>query len=79
MKKITAYVNGLRIRHLLQELESIGIGEVKVTEYTSTPPEISFLHLLCEESKVDIVRSTIDRIGATGTACDCYFRVTDPH
>jgi nitrogen regulatory protein PII len=77
MKKITAYVNGLRVQHLMQELQALGIREVRVTEYTSSLPKISFVRFLCEDGEVDRVQSTIDQIGATGTACDHCFRVTD--
>jgi len=77
MKKITAYVNGLRIQQLMKELQALGIREMSVTEYVSSIPKISHLGLMCDDREVEIVRSVIDRIGATGTACDHCFRATD--
>lgn len=77
MKKITAYVNGLRVQDLMKELQELGAREMSVIEYVSSIPKISHLGLLCDDREVEIVRSVIDRIGATGTACDYCFRATD--
>ena len=77
MKNITAYVNTLRVQHLMEELSALGVRELKVKDYFSPSPKISYMKLLCEDDKVEKVRSVIDRIGATGTACDHCFRVTD--
>ena len=77
MKKITAYVNTLRVQHLMEELSALGVRELKVKDYFSPFPKISYMKLLCEDDKVEKVRSVIDRIGATGTACDHCFRITD--
>ncbi|OGU69432.1 MAG: hypothetical protein A3H45_10175 [Ignavibacteria bacterium RIFCSPLOWO2_02_FULL_55_14] len=61
MKEITADVNGLRVQHLMKELQALGIREVGVIEYVSSIPKISVLRLLCDDREVESVRSLIDR------------------
>ncbi len=77
MKKITAYVDGLRVQHLIRELQALGIKEISVTEYVSSIPKISHLRLFRDVGEVEKVRSLIARIAATGTACDHCFRAMD--
>lgn len=77
MKKITAYVNTLRVHWLVEELEAAGIKEIMVTEFFSPLSKISRMELACEDDKVETVRSIVHRIGTTEAAGDHLFVVTD--
>ncbi|MEX1138699.1 MAG: hypothetical protein WEF53_05085 [Bacteroidota bacterium] len=73
MKKVTAYVNTLRVHWLVEELEAMGIGEIMVTEYFSPSSNISRMELFSEDRDVENVRDVIHRIGTTGEAGDHSF------
>jgi nitrogen regulatory protein PII len=77
MKKVTTYVNTIRVHWLVEELEGAGIKEIMVTEYFSPLSKISRLELACEDDKVETVRSIVHRIGTTGAPGDHLFVVTD--
>ena len=77
MKKITAYVNTLRVHWLVEELEAIGIREIMVTEYFSPSSQISRLELCCEDQAAEKVRAIVHRVGTGGSPCDHFFEVTD--
>jgi len=77
MKKITAYVNPLRVHWLIEELEAIGINEIMVIEYFAPVSKISRFELLCEDQTVERVRRIIDKIGTTGAPGDHFIAVTD--
>ncbi|GBD87287.1 hypothetical protein BMS3Abin03_01215 [bacterium BMS3Abin03] len=79
MKKVTAYVNTIRVHWLVHELQKIGIDEIMVTEYFKPKSQISRLELKCGNIWVDQVRKIIHDVGTTGIACDHYFEVTDLH
>ncbi|KAF0138551.1 MAG: hypothetical protein FD122_3770, partial [Stygiobacter sp.] len=70
MKKITAYINTIRVHWLVEELESIGINEMMVTEYFSPSSKISRMELLAQDDAVEKVREIIHRIGTTGEVAD---------
>lgn len=74
MKKITAYINTVRVHWLVEELEALGIAEIMVTEYFSPSSRISRMELLSKDDVVERVRETVHRIGTTGAAADhCFF------
>jgi hypothetical protein len=77
MKRITAYVNTLRVHWLVEALETIGVSEIMVTEYFSPMSRISRFELLCEDHAVEKVQSIIHRIGTTGIPVDHFFAVLD--
>lgn len=70
MKKITAYVNTVRVHWLVEELETAGIKEMMVTEYFSPSSKISRMELLAHDDTVETVREIIHRVGTTGEAGD---------
>ncbi len=70
MKKITAYINTMRVHWLVEELEAIGIIEIMVTEYFSPSSKISRMELLVQDSGVERVREIIHRVGTTGEEAD---------
>jgi nitrogen regulatory protein PII len=74
MKKITAYVNTVRVHWLVEELDNAGINEIMVTEYFSPSSKISRMELLAEDNVAEIVRAIIHRVGTTGESGDhAYF------
>ncbi len=77
MKKITAYINTIRVHWLVEELESIGINEIMVTEYFSPSSKISRMELLAQDDAVDNIRKIIHRIGTTGAEADHSLFVED--
>ncbi len=77
MKKVTAYINTLRVHWLVEELQKIGIEEIKVTEYFRPTSQISLLELKCGNHWVDKVRKLVHEIGTTGIEADHYFAVQD--
>ncbi|MBI5473556.1 MAG: hypothetical protein HY961_14550 [Ignavibacteriae bacterium] len=66
MKKVTAYVNTMRVHWLVEELQAAGIGEIIVTEHFKPLSQISRIELLCEERMVRAVKSIVHRLGSTG-------------
>jgi len=70
MKKITAYINTVRVHWLVEELEAIAINEIMVTEYFSPTSKISRMELLAHDNVVEKVREIIHRVGTTGEAAD---------
>jgi len=77
MKKVTAYINTIRVHWLVEELEAIGIQEIMVIEFFSPLSKISRLQLLCGDEHVEAVRSIIHQIGTTGSSCDHCVLVSD--
>ncbi len=74
MKKITAYINTVRVHWLVEELEAVGIKEIMVTEYFSPSSKISRMELLAEDDIEQNVRAIIHRVGTTGAYGDhAYF------
>lgn len=70
MKKITAYVNTIRVRWLVEELEAMGIEEIMVTEYFSPSSRISRMELLARDDAVEQAREIIHRVGTNGDPGD---------
>jgi nitrogen regulatory protein PII len=70
MKKITAYINTVRVHWLVEELEAMGIKEIMVTEYFSPSSKISRMELLAQDEDLSQVRDIIHRIGTTGEPGD---------
>ena len=70
MKKITAYVNTLRVHWLVEKLQEIGIEEIVVTEHFKPLSQISRMILQCKDDEVDGVREIIHRYGSTGKLPD---------
>lgn len=77
MKKVTAYVNTVRVHWLVEELESAGISEIMVTEYFSPSSQISRMELLAKDDEVGRVRDIIHRVGTTGQPVDHSFFVEE--
>jgi len=77
MKKVTAYVNTVRIHWLVEELQKIGIDEIMVTEYFKPTSQISRLELKCGNNWVEQVKDIVHKIGTTGNAPDHYFEVKE--
>ncbi len=75
MKKITAYVNTLRVHWLVEELEALGINEILITEYFKGISRISRLELLCEDALVEKIREVVHRVGTRGEPGDHFFEV----
>lgn len=77
MKKITAYVNTLRVHWLVEGLEALGVGEIMVTEYFSPTSRISRMELIAHDEDVAAVRDVVHRQGTLGLAGDHAFFVED--
>jgi nitrogen regulatory protein PII len=77
MKKVTAYINTVRVHWLVEELQKIGIDEIMVTEYFKPISQISRLELRCGNNWVEQVRDIVHRIGTTGNPGDHYFDVKE--
>ncbi len=77
MKKITAYVNTLRVHWLVEELEGAGIKEIMVTEYFSPSSQISRMELFSQDDEVESVRGIVHRLGTLGSAGDHTFFVEE--
>lgn len=77
MKKITAYVNTMRVHWLVEELEAVGIQEIVVTEYFKPLSQISRFELLCEENMVEKIWKIIHRIGTNGSCADHFLEIYD--
>lgn len=77
MKKITAYVNTVRVHWLVEELQAIGVAEIMVTEFFVPRSQISRLELVCADDAVEDVRRVIHKIGTNGGRPDHYLEVKD--
>lgn len=66
MKKITAYVNTLRVHWLVEALEAMGTREIMVTEYFSPSSKISRMELLVQDEAAEAARKIIHQLGTTG-------------
>jgi nitrogen regulatory protein PII/Ca2+/Na+ antiporter len=77
MKKITAYVNTLRVHWLVEELEALGISEIMVTEYFSPSSKISRMELILEDEAIEKAREIIHRVGTTGEPGDHSIFIED--
>ncbi|MFA4924526.1 MAG: hypothetical protein WC557_10070 [Ignavibacteriaceae bacterium] len=75
MKKITAYVNTTRVHWLVEELQTLGVQEIKVTEYFKPLSQISRFELSCDDHLVENVRAIVHKIGTCGQAADHAFFV----
>lgn len=70
MKKITAYVNTIRVHWLVEELQYLGIEEIEVIEYFKPLSQISRFEFSCEDNLVEKVKSVVHRIGTNGQEAD---------
>ena len=70
MKRVTAYVNTIRVHWLADELIAAGVKEIRVIEHFSPTSQISRLQLCCENDLVNKVREIIRRLGTTGAPPD---------
>lgn len=77
MKKVTAYINTLRVHWLVEELERMGVKEIMVTEFFSPLSRISRMQLLCDDGVTEVIRSVVHKVGTTGEAADHFFEVSD--
>src|SRR3990172_3639803 len=77
MKKITAYVNTVRVHWLVEGLEALGITEIMVTEYFSPSSQISRMELISGDEDVVAVREVVHRLGTSGLAGDHAFFVEE--
>lgn len=77
MKKITAYVNTMRVHWLAEELLAAGIKEMRVIEHFSPRSQISRLQLCCEDDLVSKVREIIRRLGSCGSPPEYDVAVAD--
>lgn len=75
MKKITAYVNTTRVHWLVEELQTLGVEEIEVTEYFKPLSQISRFELSCDDNIVEKVRAVVHRIGTCGKSADHAFFV----
>lgn len=75
MKKITAYVNTIRVHWLVEELQALGIEEIEVTEYFKPLSQISRFELSCEDKLVEKVSAVVHKIGTCGGSADHAFFV----
>jgi len=77
MKLVTAYVNTVRVHWLAEALETVGVREIKVTEYFSPTSKISKMELLCEENLVEEVIRTVHSNGTTGECADHLVHINE--
>jgi hypothetical protein len=77
MKKITAYVNTLRVHWLVEELQAVGVKEIMVTEYFRPQSQISRLEFCCEDVEVEQMSGVIHRLGTTGKLPDHNLNVEE--
>lgn len=77
MKKITAYVNPVRVHWLVEELEAIGIHEIMVTEYFSQLSRISRFIFICSDDSVKQASHLIHLIGSNGAPGDHFIDVKE--
>jgi len=77
VKKITAYVNTVRVHWLVEGLEALGITEIMVTEYFSPSSQISRMELISGDEDVVAVREVVHRLGTSGLAGDHAFFVEE--
>ena len=77
MKSIKAGVNTTRVHWLVEELQSLGIQDIIVTEHFKPLSQISRMVLVCEDDKVAAVKKIIHKIGTCGNAVDHYVFVDD--
>lgn len=77
MKKITAYVNTMRVHWLVEELVAAGVKEIRVIEHFSPTSQVSRLQLCCEDDLVDKLREIIRRLGSSGSPPDYDVAVSD--
>lgn len=77
MKRVTTYINTLKVSRLAEELLAIGIKEMRVVEHFSPTSQISRLQLCCEDDLVDKVRDIIRRLGSNGSPPNYDIAVAD--
>lgn len=77
MKRITAYVNTVRVHWLAEELVAAGVKEIRVIEHFSPTSQISRLQLCCADELVGRVREIIRRLGTCGVPPDFDLVVAD--
>ncbi len=77
MKKITAYVNTMRVHWLVEELEAVGVREIMVTEYFSPLSKISRFVFLCNDDSVKQVCDIVHRVGTNGYPEDHHIDVKE--
>ena len=77
MKRITVYVNTRRVHWLVEELQSIGVTELMVTEYFGPSSQISRFEFLCEDHAVDAAKNLVYRVGTRGDPSDHFVDIKD--
>lgn len=77
MKTIKAGVNTTRVHWLVEELQTLGIQDIIVTEHFKPLSQISHMMLVCDDYKVSDVKRIIHKIGTCGNAVDHYVFVED--
>ncbi|MFA5833937.1 MAG: hypothetical protein WDA22_10730 [Bacteroidota bacterium] len=77
MKRVTTYINTLKVSRLAEELIAAGIKEIRVIEHFSPTSQISRLQLYCEYDLVDKVREIIRQHGSNGSPPSYDVAVSD--
>ena len=77
VKKITVYVNTIRIHWLVEELQKEGVKEIMVTEFFRPNSQISKFEFLCIGEKVQSVRNIIHTVETCGKSVEHYFSVKE--
>jgi len=77
MKRITAYVNTMRIHWLVEKLQQVGINEIMVSEFFRPNCQISKVEFFCEEKLVEEARNLIHKIGTSGKSADHLFFINE--
>ena len=77
MKRVTAYVNTVRIHWLVEELQKIGIDEIMVSEFFRPTSKISKVEFICSEDCTVEVKNIVHKIGTCGNAVDHFIEVKE--
>lgn len=77
MKRVTAYVNTMRVHWLVEELMTAGVKEVRVIEHFAPTSQISRLQLCCADELVDVVQHILRKLGTVGPPPDVDIVVSE--
>lgn len=77
MKTIKAGVNPTRVHWLVEELQTLGIQDIYVTEHFKPLAQISEMTFVCDDYIVSHIKKVIHKYGTCGNAVDHYVFVND--
>jgi nitrogen regulatory protein PII len=77
MKRLIAYVNTKRVHWLVEELQSLGISEIMVTEFFGPSSQISRFEFLCEDHAIESTKAIVHRIGTSANLTDHFVDVQE--